>query len=124
MNSNKDLYSNRLFKIWAQNQGLLDTEKYPVNTYLLNKNGRIIEAGTGRGRIIFEVEKLGFSELQAFDFVKSMIDPSNSKKISLNSNVEFKVADASNLDLYKSGNFDYLIYLQQVLCFLEKEFFG
>jgi ubiquinone/menaquinone biosynthesis C-methylase UbiE len=43
------------------------------------------------------------------------------RKGKINSTVEFKVADATNLALYADNSFDYLIYLQQVLCFIEDE---
>jgi ubiquinone/menaquinone biosynthesis C-methylase UbiE len=37
------------------------------------------------------------------------------------SNIDFKILDASNLTVFENETFDYLIYLQQVLCFIEKE---
>jgi SAM-dependent methyltransferase len=119
-NLNKQLYSFELFKIWTEKKGLLDAESYFLNKYLLKKEGNVIEAGTGGGRIIFEIEKLGFKRLSAFDYVESMIDTCNAKKLKISSNVDFKVEDAVNLCSYKTSNFDYIIYLQQVLCFIDK----
>ncbi len=117
---NKDLYSDQLFKVWAEKSDLLPIESYFINKYLTNKNRKVIEAGTGGGRIIFEIEKLGFSKLEAFDYVENMIVFCNEKKNSLKSSVNFKTADATNLSLYNDNEFDYLIYLQQVLCFVDK----
>ena len=120
---NKDLYSNQLFTIWSKKEELLTIEQYFLEKYLVNKNGKVVEAGTGGGRIIFEIEKLGFTNLEAFDYVESMISFCNEKKGPLNSSINFKNADATNLISYNEKEFDYLIYLQQVLCFVDKDLF-
>jgi hypothetical protein len=90
-NLNKELYSGKLFNIWSKKCGLLPTEKYLLNKYLLNKQAKIIEAGTGGGRIIFEIEKLGFTKLEAFDFVENMITFCKEKKRKFSSNIKFRV---------------------------------
>ena len=120
-NLNKTLYSDQLFSVWSSKEELLVIEKYFLEKYLINKNGKVIEAGTGGGRIIFEIEKLGFSNLDAFDYVDKMISFCNIKKEHLNSSINFKNADATNLITYSEKEFDYLIYLQQVLCFIDKD---
>lgn len=120
-NSNKNLYSDELFKVWAKKKDFLPIESYFIKKYISDKKGKIIEAGTGGGRIIFEIEKMGFKNLEAFDFVRKMVDYCNKIKKESNSNVNFKVADATKLEVYKNNTFDYLIYLQQILCFVGKE---
>jgi SAM-dependent methyltransferase len=119
--SNKELYSGKLLKSWSEKSGLLPIEKYFIETYLSNKKGKILEAGTGGGRLIFEIEKLGFNKLYAFDYVDKMIAICNQKKAHFNSHVNFTTANALNLGIYKDYKFDYLIYLQQVLCFVGKD---
>tara|TARA_R110002124_G_C8708462_1_gene494634 strand:+ start:503 stop:709 length:207 start_codon:yes stop_codon:yes gene_type:complete len=37
------------------------------------------------------------------------------------SKIKFIVSDATNIEVYENDSFDYLIYLQQVLCFINKE---
>ena len=118
-NLNKALYSDQLFSVWSNKEELLPIEKYFLEKYLINKKGKVIEAGTGGGRIIFEIEKLGFSNLEAFDYVEKMISFCNKKKNYLNSSINFKNQDATNLISYEEKEFDYLIYLQQVLCFID-----
>jgi len=120
-NLNKILYSEQLFKVWSEKKELLLVEDYLIKKYLSNKNGKVIEAGTGGGRIIFEIEKLGFTNLEAFDYVENMISFCKEKKNKLNSLINFEVADATNLKSYETNTFDYLIYLQQVLCFIDEE---
>ncbi|WP_298499403.1 class I SAM-dependent methyltransferase [uncultured Algibacter sp.] len=118
-NLNKELYSKELFKVWSEKKDLLSIEEYFINKYLNNKNSNIIEAGTGGGRIIFEIEKLGFTNLEAFDYVEKMIHFCNEKKKKSNSSINFKTADATNLIDYGDNKFEYLLYLQQVLCFID-----
>ncbi|WJJ95504.1 class I SAM-dependent methyltransferase [Algibacter luteus] len=120
-NLNKDLYSSKLLKAWSENYGLLPIEKYFIKKYLVNKAAKVIEAGTGGGRIIFEIEKLGYKDLYAFDYVDKMIAICNEKKFHSNSTIQFNTADATNLDVYKDNQFDYLVYLQQILCFLDRD---
>jgi len=122
-NLNKELYSKELFKVWSEKKGLLPTEEYLIHKYLVNKNAKIIEAGTGGGRIIFEIEKLGFRKLEAFDYVDGMVESCRVQKNKINSKIEFNIADATNLFKYKTAEFDYLIYLQQILCFVSKDLF-
>jgi ubiquinone/menaquinone biosynthesis C-methylase UbiE len=118
---NKSLYSGKLFKVWSNKTDLIPLETYFLEKHLSNKQGKVLEAGTGGGRLIFEVEKRGFTNLEAFDYVENMVTFCENKKKLIKSNVSFKVADATNLGQYKDNQFDYLIYLQQILCFISEE---
>jgi len=118
---NKDLYSKELFKVWSEKKGLLLIKDYFVRKYLSNIKGSVIKAGTGGGRIIYEIEKLGFTNLEAFDYVENMISFCNEKKKELKSLINFKIAGATNLIDFSDNKFEYLIYLQQVLCFIDEE---
>jgi 2-polyprenyl-3-methyl-5-hydroxy-6-metoxy-1,4-benzoquinol methylase len=120
-NLNKVLYSNDLFKEWAEKRGLLPEEQLFIERYFTKKNTAIIEAGTGGGRIIFSLEKMGFASLEAFDYVEEMIAYCEAEKRKNASDVNFRVANAIDLSSYRAGAFDYLVYLQQVLCFINKE---
>ena len=122
-NFNKALYSESLFEEWAYKEDLDFSEKYFLNNYVQNHSKRVIEGGTGGGRIIFYLEQLGFTQLDAFDFVPKMIEYCKTKSKKNISNVQFKVADAINLKDYQKESFDYLIYLQQVLSFVNEEDF-
>ena len=120
-NLNKTLYSEQLFKVWSEKKELLPIEDYFIKKYFSNKKAKTLEAGTGGGRIIFEIEKLGFINLEAFDYVEKMISFCNNKKQHLKSSIKFKTAYATYLNEYQTEEFEYLIYLQQVLCFIDKE---
>ncbi len=122
-NFNQNLYATSLFNEWANKEDFDFTEKYFLNKYITDTSKHVIEAGTGGGRIIFYLEKQGFNNLEAFDYVPEMIAYCKTKKDHIKSKIKFKVANAVYLTKYHDNTFDYLIYMQQVLCFVNKENF-
>lgn len=120
---NVNLYSTELFEQWTTRKDLNPTENYFLNKYLTDTSKNVLEAGTGGGIISFEIEKKGFSNIQAFDIVTSMITCAKEKAIQKESKIIFSVSDASFLDEYKTNQFDYLVYLQQILCFVPEHNF-
>lgn len=119
-NLNAELYSKELFEVWANMKNIFSAEDYFIKKYLTNTTKNVLEAGTGGGRISFYIEKMGFKNISVFDIVPDMIKHANTIAKSTKSNIEFKVADASSLTEYKNDTYDYLVYLQQVLCFISK----
>ena len=73
-NLNAKLYSNEILDEWQKRKHLIKAEEYFISKYLLNKSYTILEAGTGGGRISFELEALGFKNIKAFDIVPEMIE--------------------------------------------------
>ncbi|NRD20578.1 class I SAM-dependent methyltransferase [Winogradskyella eckloniae] len=120
-NLNAERYSNELFDLWANKESLNTSEAYVLKKYLIDTTKNVLEAGTGGGRLSFQIEKMGFSNGSAFDIVPEMVSHAKKRASKTNSSVNFRVSDAANLSEFKSDNFDYLIYLQQVLCFIDKE---
>ena len=123
MISNKEIYGSEEFHNWTD-QGLFDLtkmERYYLEKYLINTDAKIIDAGTGGGRIAFSIEKMGFKNIDAFDFVPKMIEFAKNKAKNIGSSVCFQVADAKNLSMYLDNNFDHIVYLQQVLSFIPTE---
>jgi len=118
MVSNKELYSTVNFDDWAYRTNLLPVERFLIETYL-DKKGKTVEAGTAGGRILLEMQKLGFTSLHGFDFIPEYIqeakdkDPQNS--------IDFVVGDATKLD-YEDNSFDQVIYLMQIISSIEDEF--
>lgn len=121
MSSNSDLYAGELFEKWSNKQGINASEEYLIRKYITEKEFSILEAGTGGGRISFYLETLNFTNISAFDIVPEMIQAAKSEAKSRTSGIQFQVADASNLSAYNTCGFQYLLYFQQVLCFLEKD---
>lgn len=120
-NLNVELYSNDLLEAWTNKEGLIPAETILINKYLTDINKSVLEAGTGGGRISFHIEKIGFQRISAFDFVPNMINKAKEAATINGSNIDFRILDASNLTVYDDNTFEYLIYLQQVLCFIDNE---
>lgn len=120
-NLNVELYSNELLEAWTNKEGLIPAETILINKYLTDINKSVLEAGTGGGRISFQIEKNGFQKISAFDFVPNMIQKAKEAAKIKESNIDFRIQDASNLTEFDDNTFEYLIYLQQVLCFIDNE---
>lgn len=120
--SNKEIYSRQELECRAHraNEDLITAEKYLINQYLINKNARVIEAGIGGGRIAFNIEGMGFSNIVAFDYVPEMIENAKNQQKIRQSRIRFSVADATDLEIFGRNAFDYLIYLQQIICFISE----
>jgi len=118
---NKKLYTDELLNDWVTREEIIPAETYFIKKYLTQKTGKVIEAGTGGGRIAFYIGQMGFNQIDAFDYVPQMIEYATKNAKDKNLDIKFKVADATNLSDFASNTYDYLIYLQQVLCFIEDE---
>ncbi len=105
---------------WAQKafSGLDVSEHYVLQKYLDRKDGRILDAGCRGGRISFNLEKMGFSHIDACDTSDYMITTANENKKIADSNVVFFRQDMTDLHDFESGIYQYVIYLQQVLSFI------
>jgi len=112
---NRRFYEETVFDFWASRTALTGVEEVLVDRFL-DKDGRTVEAGTGAGRILFDLDERGFGDLHGFDYVPGFIEIARSRDQS--GSIEFTVQDAVDLD-YRDAEFDQAIYLQQVLCFIE-----
>ncbi|PIG91482.1 class I SAM-dependent methyltransferase [Gloeocapsopsis sp. IPPAS B-1203] len=115
--NNKHIYSTAEFDAWAYGVNLLDEEKYLVDTYL-DKERKTLEAGTGGGRILLEMEKMGFNSLYGYDYMPEYIEQAQQKNP--NSKISFEVQDATQLE-YTDSSFEQIIYLQQIVSSIETE---
>ncbi|MEK7400336.1 MAG: class I SAM-dependent methyltransferase [Candidatus Poribacteria bacterium] len=116
-NDNKLIYSTIEFDNWANRKNLITQEKYLIETYF-NKDGKTLEAGTGGGRILLEMKNMGFTSLYGFDFVPEFIE--EAKRKDTTRSISFEVQDATSLS-YEESFFDQVIYLQQLICFIEDD---
>jgi len=89
--------------------GLWLSEKIAF-TKLFNKRARLLEIGTGTGRISLAMERLGYESLTAVDLSEAMIGQAlRIVEASKGSVVKFSVADACNLP-FKNESFDGAIF--------------
>jgi ubiquinone/menaquinone biosynthesis C-methylase UbiE len=113
----KKFYSTVEFASWADRAGLTSDEHYLIARYL-NKRKKTLEAGTGGGRILFEMKQAGFTSLYGYDFVPEFIERARQKDPDYS--IGFEVQDATCLS-YEDSSFDQIVYLQQFICVLEDE---
>jgi SAM-dependent methyltransferase len=113
----KEFYSTVEFGSWADRRGLTHDEKYLIERYL-DKNGKTLEAGTGGGRILFEMKNLGFTSLHGYDFVPAFIE--RARQSDPGRSIYFEVQDGTRLG-YEDASFDQIVYLQQFICVLDDE---
>lgn len=113
----QEIHTHIEFEEWAYQQGLQDSEKYLIETYL-DKSGKTVEAGTGGGRILLAMKKLGFQQLYGFDYLSDFIEAA--KQNDQTQRIVFTDQNASKLN-YQDCFFDNAIYLQQVACYPDSD---
>lgn len=108
---NKKLYQGAEFENWAYREKLIPEEEYLIKKYL-QPHKKTVEAGTAGGKILFGMQKVGFTDLHGYDYVPEFIqtaiarDPSGS--------INFEVQDATSLQ-YETSSFEQIVYLQQII---------
>lgn len=76
--NNKNIFSTKEYDNWIDRDGLLREEKELIINYL-DKSKSTLEAGTASGRILFEMNKLGFTNLTGFDYIPEYIETAKKK---------------------------------------------
>jgi SAM-dependent methyltransferase len=100
---------------WAEAAGLKPDERAVIERYL-DPAASTLEAGTGGGRILGEMSRLGFRSLAGFDFVPELID--EARRADATGEIRYEVQDARRLT-YPDASFDQVLYLQQLLSSIE-----
>ncbi len=114
---NKGVYSTVEFERWIGRTDLDPDEQYVI-THYLDPKVRTLEAGTGGGRILLAMRKMGFTNLHGFDYVPEFIAQARASDV--DGAIRFEVKDATQLD-YPDASFDQALYVQQILNFIEGE---
>jgi ubiquinone/menaquinone biosynthesis C-methylase UbiE len=115
LSDNRSVFSTVELSVWEERRRLIPAEKFLIERYC-TKTGETLEAGTGAGRILFEMKAMGFTSLRGFDLVYPLL--AYAKKKESTNTISFELQDAVRLG-YKSSSFDQLICLQQIVCFIE-----
>jgi SAM-dependent methyltransferase len=111
----RDPYASTEFLAWSTARTLSSTEAALIDRCLA-RDRSTLEAGTGGGRILLEMRRMGFTSLTGFDVVPEMVRSARTADPS--GEIRFDIGDATALD-YASESFDQVIYLQQVISFIE-----
>jgi SAM-dependent methyltransferase len=100
---------------WAEAAGLKPDERALIERYLA-RDATTLEAGTGGGRILGEMSRMGFTSLAGFDFVPELV--AEARRADPTGDIRFEVQDARRLE-YPDASFDQVLYMQQLLSSIE-----
>lgn len=95
---------------WASAHGSKPDEATILERYL-DPSRATVEAGTGNGRMLFQLRRRGFRELAGFDFIPELIEAARATDGA--EDIDFQVADARSLP-YPDARFGQAIYLSQI----------
>jgi SAM-dependent methyltransferase len=112
---NTSVFSTTELSAWKERTRLIPAEDFLIRNYLVAKR-RTLEAGAGAGRILFQMERMGFRSLHGIDVVYPLVAHARGKD--RNGTISLSIQNAVQL-AYKNASFDQIIYLQQVLCFID-----
>ena len=118
--SQQSVFGGAAFDQWANREAdraTLNTKEKFLTERFFDKDGPTLDGGTGGGRVLYALQKQGFSKLYGFDFVAESIAAAR-KRDRLHV-IRFDVMDATILD-YENNFFGQLIYAEQMICFLEE----
>ena len=101
---------------WASAWGSKPDEAAVLKRYL-DPERSTLEAGTGNGRMLFQLRDRGFRDLAGFDFVPDLIAAARATPGA--ADIEFEVADARRVP-YDDGRFGQAIYLSQIPSLFER----
>lgn len=111
------VYAGPEFERWAKAKGLIPSERFLIEHYL-RPDGSTLEAGVGGGRILRALIELGFEYTSGFDNVPALIE--EARRQDPCRKTAYSVQDARELP-YVDGEFDQIIYLQQIISFIGDE---
>lgn len=115
MNDHRSVFRTVERQYWTEAAGLKPDERALIERYL-EPGADTLEAGTGGGRILAEMRRLGFSSLAGFDFVPELI--AEARRADPSGETRFEAQDARALG-YPDASFDQVLYLQQLLSSIE-----
>jgi SAM-dependent methyltransferase len=115
MDDHRTVFGTVEREYWTEASGLKPDERALIERYLV-RDATTVEAGTGGGRILREMRRLGFSSLAGFDFVPELIAEARSADRS--DELRLEVQDAARLT-YPDASFEQVLYMQQLLSSME-----
>lgn len=127
MSLEDDIKYWKLDSIWgdAENMPLHRGMEWLLSKWLLGKgietlsDKKMLSGGCASGRIEFHMESMGAKHIQAFDFVPEFVEIAKRNGSARNSNVKFFVGDMRELSCLENVYFDYVVYLNRMLCFVD-----
>jgi len=114
--ANRHVFAGSEFELWAHREELEPGEKFLFESFL-HPDGKTLEAGCGGGRLLLDLQRRGFRSLHGFDYLPEFVEIARSRDV--RKTIDYRVQNAISLE-YADCSFDQAIYVQQVLCFLER----
>lgn len=117
----RKFYNESDYGTWSDSTGLLEEEERLFQRHPLPESNetRILDMGTGGGRMIFGLHSRGYRRLTGIDLSERMIAAASARAEKLGVEATFEVQDVANLP-YPDGSFDVIIGLAQILCHVER----
>lgn len=115
----EDEFRLKLYSDISRMEHGLFLEEFEIRKRYLKNPGKLLAVGCGGGREVFELEKEGF-EVTGVDLSPGMIEAAERNKKTLNSNAEFKVMNAVDLD-FEDNSYDYILMWNQIFENIPKE---
>ena len=97
-------------------ESLTPDESYVIDKYFKD-DWTVLEAGCGGGRIALQLEARTSGSIDAFDYVEESINNAKSNE----SNVNFFVANASDLSTIPDNKYDCEVYFQNIISFVPEK---
>ena len=115
------LYNEQDFSSWSESVGLTPDEEVLLGRHLFpgtSREARVLDVGTGGGRLAFEVKARGFERVTGIDLSERMVEAARARSSRENANLHFEVQDVVELTL-PDHSFEVVLALQQVMCLLD-----
>lgn len=116
---NFKLFDGPEYESWARKRGLSEAERQLFEAHLshLERDGRVLDVGTGNGRFLFELAAMGFRCLDGIDLSRMLLARGRARAEAEGVPIGFSEMDATSL-AFEQKSFAAVLMLQQVLSFL------
>src|SRR5580692_804648 len=94
----QSVFGGAAFDQWANREAArakLNSKEAFLTERFFDKDGQTLDGGTGGGRVLFALQKQGFSKLYGFDFVAESIAAARQRDST--GKIQFDVMDATKL---------------------------
>ena len=92
-------------------EGLWDSERFFIDKYFTDRNGKLLDLGCGTGRTTIPLFQMGFSVI-GVDLVPTMIETAKRIAASKSLRIDYRLGDATKVE-FGENEFDYVLFSNQ-----------